>query len=226
MNNGKKITSGKPSDRNLTIYERAVLSREPYADIAEDHGLSIGRISQIVREVSTALVPEHLDRINEMRVEHTAALGGVLTETMEAWRASKKSDAEPDPRFLEVARKCLADQRKIWGAEAEIIQKAPVVPEEKAPPAIVMVMIESFDEFQEYERMLEFKDVKELVLDVFEASDVFGEVGVLDFGPRPFDAIAETRTELFRMERWSVADSMYEAVFSHLLPIIPVTLLV
>ena len=62
MNNGKKITNGKPSDRNLTIYERALIRREPYADIAQDHGLSIGRISQIVREVSTALVPEHLDQ--------------------------------------------------------------------------------------------------------------------------------------------------------------------
>ena len=166
MNNGKKPTSGKPSDRNLLIYNRAILSRDPYADIAQDHGLSVGRISQIVREVSTALVPEHLDRINEMRVEHTGALGGVRAETMEAWRASKKSDNGPDPRFLEVARKCLADQRKIWGAEADIIQRAPIVPEEKAPPALVMVMIESFDEYQEYERMMEFKNVDDLVLDV------------------------------------------------------------
>lgn len=44
-------------------------------------------------------------------------------------------------------------------------------------------------------------DGKELVLDVFEAGDVFGEVGVLDFGPRPVDAIAETRSELFRLGR-------------------------
>jgi CRP-like cAMP-binding protein len=44
-------------------------------------------------------------------------------------------------------------------------------------------------------------DGKELVLDVYDAGDVFGEVGVLDFGPRPVDAVAETRTELFRLER-------------------------
>jgi hypothetical protein len=166
MNNGKKITNGKPSDRNLTIYERALIRRDLYADIAQDHGLSIGRISQIVREVSTALVPEHLDRINETRVEHTAALDGLRTETMEAWRASKKSDNGPDPRFLEVARKCLADQRKIWGAEAEIIHRAPVVEEEKPPPAIVMVMIETYEEYQDYLRMVEFKDVDDLLLDV------------------------------------------------------------
>jgi adenylate cyclase len=44
-------------------------------------------------------------------------------------------------------------------------------------------------------------DGKELVLDVYDAGDVFGEVGVLDFGPRPVDAVAETRTELFRLDR-------------------------
>ncbi len=44
-------------------------------------------------------------------------------------------------------------------------------------------------------------DGKELVLDAFEAGDVFGEVGVLDFGPRPVDAMAETRSELFRLGR-------------------------
>ena len=71
-----------------------------------------------------------------------------------------------DPRFLEVARKCLADQRKIWGATAETIQRAPTVPEEKPPPAIVMVMIETYEEYQEYLRVIEFKEVDDLILDV------------------------------------------------------------
>ncbi len=44
-------------------------------------------------------------------------------------------------------------------------------------------------------------DGKELVLRAFEAGDVFGEVGVLDFGPRLVDAMAETRSELFRLGR-------------------------
>jgi CRP-like cAMP-binding protein len=38
------------------------------------------------------------------------------------------------------------------------------------------------------------------LLDVYDAGDVFGKVGVLDFGPRAVDAVAETRTELFRLE--------------------------
>ena len=44
-------------------------------------------------------------------------------------------------------------------------------------------------------------DGKEMVLDVFEAGDVFGEVGVLDFGPRLVDATATCKSELFRLER-------------------------
>jgi len=44
-------------------------------------------------------------------------------------------------------------------------------------------------------------DGKEMVLDTFKPGDVFGAVGVLDFGPRRVDAIAVTNSELFRLER-------------------------
>jgi len=44
-------------------------------------------------------------------------------------------------------------------------------------------------------------DGKEMVLDVFEAGDIFGEVGVLDFGPRRVDATVACKSELFRLER-------------------------
>lgn len=165
MGRGKR-TNGKPSERDLSIYERAAVRRERYAGIAQDHGVSEVRIAQIVREVNTLLVPEHIDKINEMRVEHTRVLNGLLVEAMESWEASKADKDGPNPQFLEVVRKCLADQRKIWGAEAEIIHRAPVVPEAMPPPALVMVVIDSFKDFQEYERMLEFKEVKDLVLDV------------------------------------------------------------
>jgi adenylate cyclase len=44
-------------------------------------------------------------------------------------------------------------------------------------------------------------DGKELVLEAFEDGDVFGEVGVLDFGPRHVAATAEVPSKLFRLER-------------------------
>lgn len=44
-------------------------------------------------------------------------------------------------------------------------------------------------------------DGKEMVLEAFEAGDVFGEVGVLDFGPRHVTATAEIPSKLFRLER-------------------------
>lgn len=44
-------------------------------------------------------------------------------------------------------------------------------------------------------------DGKEMVLDEFHAGDVFGEVGVLDFGPRRVEATAACPSELFRLER-------------------------
>lgn len=42
---------------------------------------------------------------------------------------------------------------------------------------------------------------KEMLLDEFQAGDVFGEVGVLDFGPRRVEAVSVCPTELFRLER-------------------------
>jgi CRP-like cAMP-binding protein/class 3 adenylate cyclase/TolB-like protein len=44
-------------------------------------------------------------------------------------------------------------------------------------------------------------DGKEMVLDAFGEGDVFGEVGVLDFGPRRVEARAVQKSELFRLER-------------------------
>jgi adenylate cyclase len=45
------------------------------------------------------------------------------------------------------------------------------------------------------------EDGKEMTLDVFGKGEVFGEVGVLDFGPRLEEARATEKTELFRLER-------------------------
>jgi CRP-like cAMP-binding protein len=45
------------------------------------------------------------------------------------------------------------------------------------------------------------EDGKEMVLDVYQAGDIFGEVGVLDFGPRRVEATAACASELFRVER-------------------------
>ena len=45
------------------------------------------------------------------------------------------------------------------------------------------------------------EDGKEIVLDVFVEGGVFGEVGVLDFGPRRVEARATEKSELFRLER-------------------------
>ena len=44
-------------------------------------------------------------------------------------------------------------------------------------------------------------DGKEMVLDAFVKGGVFGEVGVLDFGPRRVEARATEESELFRLER-------------------------
>lgn len=44
-------------------------------------------------------------------------------------------------------------------------------------------------------------DGKEMLLDEFHSGDVFGEVGVLDFGPRMVEAAAACDSELFRLER-------------------------
>lgn len=45
------------------------------------------------------------------------------------------------------------------------------------------------------------EDGKELVLDTFQSGDVFGEVGVLDFGPRRVSAVVVSPGEVFRIAR-------------------------
>jgi CRP/FNR family cyclic AMP-dependent transcriptional regulator len=45
------------------------------------------------------------------------------------------------------------------------------------------------------------EDGKEMALDTFEQGAVFGEVGVIDFGPRRVDARATEDSQLFRLKR-------------------------
>jgi adenylate cyclase len=51
--------------------------------------------------------------------------------------------------------------------------------------------------------VVEFRadDGKEMILDEFHVGDVFGEVGVLDFGPRRVEATAACESRLFRLQR-------------------------
>jgi CRP/FNR family cyclic AMP-dependent transcriptional regulator len=45
------------------------------------------------------------------------------------------------------------------------------------------------------------EDGKEMVLDTLTKGEVFGEVGVIDFGPRRVEARATQKSKLFRLER-------------------------
>jgi predicted transcriptional regulator len=85
--------------------------------IAEDLGLCQQRISQILK-VEEARALAHLkDTIENHKARQTYALEEAADRALRTYALQEVAHA--DPKLLEVARKCYADIRKIWGIEAQ-----------------------------------------------------------------------------------------------------------
>jgi hypothetical protein len=112
--------------------------------IAADLGVSQAAVSKILKRVETRVLQELTSVAERHKARHTLRLEHLFAEAMRAWEASKadttrrrqrKTDGgsggpgatvaeivsenqHGDPRYLEEARKAMADQRKLWGLDA------------------------------------------------------------------------------------------------------------
>ncbi len=137
-----------PSARDLEIYEFLMEGNSMSKAGEKFGGLCKQRISQIAAVVNKWLIPIYIDKIREVKVEHTMRLTYIFHEAMAAWKRSQEEetivketettttvgqfpgDTSTSSRtkkrpvgaavYLSEARAALAEIRKIWGADAPV----------------------------------------------------------------------------------------------------------
>ena len=128
--------------RELRAMELAVLGwSQP--QIAADLGISQAAISKLLKRIETRLLRELAESAQRQKARQTLRLEHLFAEAMRAWNESKADttrrrqrqtqggdgagatvaelvveNQHGDPRYLDEARKALADQRKLWGLDA------------------------------------------------------------------------------------------------------------
>ena len=129
--------------RELRVLERSIQGHSQ-REIAAEEGLTQGAVSKILSRLEQRALEELVDRVERQKARQTLRLDYLYRESLRAWDASKtdatrrvqrKTDRGPgtpgatvaqlvvetqhgDPRYLELARKALADQRRVWGLDA------------------------------------------------------------------------------------------------------------
>ena len=130
--------------RALRVLERSVAGLSQ-REIAAEEGMSQSAVSKILSRLEQRALEELVDRVERQKARQTLRLDYLYRESLRAWEASKadatrrvQKKTEPgsvgapsatvaqfvvetqhgDPRYLEVARKVLADQRRVWGLDA------------------------------------------------------------------------------------------------------------
>ena len=129
--------------RELRTMELTVLGWSQH-QIAADLGVSQAAVSKILNRVELRVLHELTAMVERHKTRQTLRLEHIFAEALRAWDQSKadttrrrqrKSEGGPggagatvaeivvenqhgDPRYLEQARKALADHRKLWGLDA------------------------------------------------------------------------------------------------------------
>jgi AraC-like DNA-binding protein len=111
--------------------------------IAAELGISQAGVSKLLKRIELRILRELTETVERQKARHTLRLEHLFAESMRAWIDSKADSTrrrqrktQPgtgtgatiaeivtenqygDPRYLEEARKALADHRKIWGLDA------------------------------------------------------------------------------------------------------------
>jgi hypothetical protein len=128
--------------RELRARELAVIGwSQP--QIAADLGISQAAVSKLLKRVETRFLREVAETVQRQKARQTLRLEHLFAEAMRAWTASQGDttrrrqrqtqggggagatvaelvveNQHGDPRYLDEARKALADQRKLWGLDA------------------------------------------------------------------------------------------------------------
>lgn len=129
--------------RELRAMELSVLGWSQH-QIAEDLGVSQAAVSKILRRVEERVLGELRAVVERQKARHSLRLEHLYAESMRAWGDSKtdstrrrqrktqggaggagatvaeivSENQHGDPRYLDEARKSLADHRKLWGLDA------------------------------------------------------------------------------------------------------------
>jgi len=129
--------------RELRAMELTVLGWSQH-QIAADLGVSQAAVSKILTRVEQRALQELLTVVERQKVRHTLRLEHLFAESIRAWEHSKADTTKRrqrkthtrdggagatvaevvvenqhgDPRYLDEARKALADHRKLWGLDA------------------------------------------------------------------------------------------------------------
>ena len=129
--------------REVRALELATLGWSQH-QIAADLGITQAAVSKLLKRVELRLLRELGDQVERLKVRQTLRLERLYAEALHAWEASKADttrrrqrqtqgqaggragtlaevvveNQHGDPRYLDEARKALADHRKVWGLEA------------------------------------------------------------------------------------------------------------
>lgn len=129
--------------RELRVMELSVLGWSQH-EIAADLGVSQAAVSKILRRVEERVLTELRTIVERQKARHSLRLEHLYAESMRAWVDSKvdstrrrqrktqggagsagttvaeivSENQHGDPRYLDEARKSLADHRKLWGLDA------------------------------------------------------------------------------------------------------------
>ena len=129
--------------REMRVMELTVLGWSQH-QIAADLGISQAAVSKLLKRVEGRVLREVTAIVERQKARHTMRLEHLFAEAMRAWEQSKTDRSRKrqrktqgaaggaratvaelvvenqhgDPRYLEEARKALADHRKLWGLDA------------------------------------------------------------------------------------------------------------
>jgi transcriptional regulator with XRE-family HTH domain len=129
--------------RELRTLELATLGWSQH-QIAADLGISQAAVSKILKRIELRLLQDMTETVERQKARQTVRLEYLFAEAMGAWEHSKTDSTRRrqrktqagtggagatvaeivtenqhgDPRYLDEARKALADHRKIWGLDA------------------------------------------------------------------------------------------------------------
>jgi DNA-binding CsgD family transcriptional regulator len=128
--------------REVQVLEQILEGRTQH-EIAATLGISQPAVSKIARRIEERLLDDLAYKIERQRARQTLRLEFLYREAIHAWHASKQEslrrrqrksdggageaatiaeivseDRHGDPRYLEEARKALADLRTVWGINA------------------------------------------------------------------------------------------------------------
>jgi predicted transcriptional regulator len=127
----------RPSPQQLAIYAAVIRGDKTQRQIARESDRAESTISELVARIDRWLAPQYMDKIREIKANHTSRLMYIYTEHMREWVKSKKvhratKQSTPgkggkarevttvevrsgDPRQLAGAMAALNAIREIWG---------------------------------------------------------------------------------------------------------------